>query len=73
MDHVCGQVLKLLMLLNCLAFSNVILFNRVSIHKPCTDSCGGLRIEPVTIEKHIDLAFPIFERILFFLQSLFFS
>ena len=25
-----------------------------SIHKPCTDNCGGLRIEPVTIEKHVD-------------------
>ena len=35
---------------------------------PCTDSCGGLRIEPVTIEKHVDLALPIFELILYFLQ-----
>ncbi len=26
-------------------------------------------IEPVTIEKHVDLAVPIFEHILFFLQS----
>ena len=36
---------------------------------------GGLRIEPVTntIEKNIDLALPIFEHILFFLQSLFFA
>ena len=23
------------------------------IHKPCTDTCGGLRIEPVTIEKRV--------------------
>ena len=46
----------------------------ISIHKPCTDSCGGLKIEPVTIEKHVDSAFPIFERILLFcLQSLFFA
>ncbi len=29
----------------------------IAIHKPCTDNCSGLRIEPVTIEKHIDLAF----------------
>ncbi len=26
----------------------------ISIHKPCADNCSGLRIEPVTIEKHIE-------------------
>ncbi len=26
----------------------------ISIHKPCTKNCGGLRIEPVPIEKHIE-------------------
>ena len=36
-----------------------------------TNSCDGLRIEPVTIEKHVDLAFTIFEHILFCLESLF--
>ncbi len=43
-----------------------------TIHKPCTDGCSDtwfLRIEPVTIEKHVDLAFPIFERILFFCKA----
>ena len=29
-------------------------------------------IEPSTIEKHADLALPLFEHILFFLKSLFF-
>ena len=29
---------------------------KISIHKPCTDNCGGLMIliEPVSIEKHIE-------------------
>ena len=36
----------------------------------CTDNCGGLRIEPVPIEKHVDLAFPIFEHIFFFMHFL---
>ena len=39
----------------------------ISIHKPCTDNCGGLRIELVTIEKHIDLALPFFELLAYFL------
>ncbi len=26
----------------------------ISIHKPCTDNCSGLRIEPRTIEKHVE-------------------
>ena len=36
--------------------------------KPCTDNCGDLRIEPVTIEKHVDLAFTIFECIFYFFK-----
>ncbi len=43
--------------------------------QPCTDSYGGgltLRIELVTIvEKHINLAFPIFEHIYFFCKAYF--
>ena len=42
-------------------------FIKISIHKPCTDKCGGLKIErSVTIEKHVDLALPIFEHIFLF-------
>ncbi len=41
------------------------------IQKPCTDNCSGLKIEPITIEKHIDLALPIFEHILFFCKAFF--
>ncbi len=26
----------------------------ISIHKPCSDNCGWLMIEHVTIEKHVD-------------------
>ncbi len=43
----------------------------ISIHKPFTDNCGGLRLEPVTIEKHVNLALPIFERTLFFCKAYF--
>ena len=44
----------------------------ISIQKPCTDNCSGLRIEPITTEKHIDLALPIFECI-FFCEAYFFA
>ena len=35
----------------------------ISIHKPCTDNCGGSRIEFIIIEMPDDLALPIFEHI----------
>ena len=35
-------------------YTEMKLLIEIFIHKPCTDSCGGLRIEPVTIDKHVD-------------------
>ena len=44
---------------------------KISIHKPCTDNCGGLKIEPVTIE-NINLVLPIFLNIFYFFFKAYF-